>query len=381
MHLDSLIGDSPTLLLSTKAKTLAAEGKKIINLAIGEPDFKTPTHIIAATKKALDEGFTTYSTPQGLIELRSAISDKYNNAYTAAEVLVVPGAKAALFTSLAAILKPHDEVIILSPYYVSYPALIKLAEPTAKIITIPLEDNFSFPLEKIKAHLNSKTKCLIVNYPHNPTGQILKEMEINSIVQLVNDNSFYLLSDEIYELMMFNNSVHPTFAAFKAIKDKLIVINGFSKSYAMTGFRLGYVLSNAPLIKTMNQINQNIFTNTTTFSQYGALSALKEHPFHLLNYNKELDARAHYIHAAVTRLPLFTGFMPKSAFYYFLDISKTNMTSTDFANTLLTKYGLVVTPGIAFGTDFDHYVRLSLAVSIRTLKEAVVILEAFCKDK
>jgi aspartate aminotransferase len=376
MRFTNEIKDSPTLMLAEKARQIEKEGKHLLSLAIGEPDFATPPYIIEATKKALDAGFTKYSTPQGLLELRTLIAKEYKG-YKPDEVIIFPGAKAAIFAGLGAILEPGDEVIVLAPYYVSYPAIIKLAQPEAVIKYVSLNDDFTLPLEKIKEAITPKTKCLIVNYPHNPTGQMLSFKETMDLVNLVYKHKIYLLSDEIYEKLNYSGKAFHSFGSFPLIKDQLILINGFSKAYAMTGFRLGYALASKEIVYKMNLINQNTNTNTATFIQKGALAALTNKPMFLLTYNNELKARAVYLHEEINKLPLFSGLLPDGAFYYFMNIEKTNLDSVTFANKLLEEYHLVVTPGIAFGEDYDHYVRLSLAVPLETLKEAIDILKEY----
>ena len=376
MRFTNEIKDSPTLMLAEKARQIEKEGKHLLSLAIGEPDFLTPPYIIEATKKALDAGFTKYSTPQGLLELRTLIAKEYKG-YKPDEVIVFPGAKAAIFAGLGAILEPGDEVIVLAPYYVSYPAIIKLAEPEAIIKYVSLNSDFTLPLEKIKEAITPKTKCLIVNYPHNPTGQMLSFKETMDLVNLVFKHKIYLLSDEIYEKLNYSGKAFHSFGAFPLIKDQLILINGFSKAYAMTGFRLGYALASKEIIYKMNLINQNTNTNTATFIQKGALAALTNKPMYLIPYNNELKARAVYLHEEINKFPLFSGLLPDGAFYYFMNIEKTNLDSVSFANKLLEEYNLVVTPGIAFGEAYDHYVRLSLAVPLDTLKEAISILKEY----
>jgi len=370
------IKESPTLLLGEKARQKEAEGEKIISLAVGEPDFATPEYIIDAKKQALDEGYTKYSTPQGLYELRTLIA-KENKHYTADEVIIFPGAKAAIHAALVSILEPGDEVIIIAPYYVSYPAMIKLAEPKAKIIKLALNKDFTFPIEKLKEKITKKTKLLIVNYPNNPTGQILSFQETMKIVNLVFQNKIYLLSDEIYDKLNFSGKAFHSFGEFPLIKDQLVVVNGFSKTYAMTGFRLGYALSNKALVHKMNLVNQSIHTNTATFIQKGAIAALTNKPMFLIPYNNELKERALFLHEEINKLPLFSGVLPDGAFYYFMNISKTKLTSTEFANKLLEEHNLLVVPGIAFGEKFDKYVRLSLCVPMDTLKTAVEILKKY----
>lgn len=375
MRFSEEIKESITSKLNEIAKEKIKQGENIINMAIGEPNFKVPNHIIEATKNALDLGYTTYSNPKGLKELRTEIKkhylNKYNAFYDEEEIIILPGAKNAIYLSLASILNENDEVIIISPYYVAYPSIIKLSEPTAKIIDIPLNDDFTLPLKKIKQSINKNTKALILNYPNNPTGLLLNNLEVKEIVKLVKDNDIYLLSDEIYDMLLFKNEKFISFSSYKEIKDKLIIINGYSKTYAMTGFRVGYALSSKYIINKMDLINQNINTNTNTFVQKGILSIYKNNNDHLIEYLKDLELKANYVHDEINKLNYFKGIKPKSTFYYFIDITKTNYNSLDFSNLLLDKYKIAVTPGIAFGKHFDNYIRISLATELKTIKDFI----------
>lgn len=379
MRFSSEIKESPTLKLGEIARARKALGKNVISLALGEPDFKTPDFVINATKKALDEGFTGYSTSQGLVELRTAIASdfktRYNANYNSDEVIIFPGAKAAIFGVMASILEPNDEVIIISPYYVSYPAIIKLAEHESKIIDIALNEDFSLPIDKIKAAINKNTKCLILNFPNNPTGQLITEAEVNAIIKLVLDNNIYLLSDEIYDQMNFSDDKFISFSSYNEIKNNLFLINGYSKTYAMTGFRVGYILTSEKLMKKISIINQNINTNTNTFVQRGLLSIYENDNKHIKDYNKELKVRVNYIHHEINKIPFLRGIKPKGGFYYFVDISKTKMNSIEFSNYLIEKYGIVTTPGISFGENFDNYLRISVSTELEVLKEFIAIMK------
>lgn len=378
MKFSKEIQDSPTLKLGDLARKRKFEGKEVISLALGEPDFKTPKYILDATSKAMYDGFTGYSTPQGIVELREEITmyykEQYNATYDKDEVIIFPGAKAAIFGSLASLLEEDNEVIIISPYYVSYPPMIKLAEPTAKIIEIPLNSDFSLPIDKIKKNINEKTKVMILNYPNNPTGKLLTENEMEEIVDIIKQNNIYLISDEIYEKQVYGKNSFVSFAKYNEIKDKLIVINGYSKTYAMTGFRIGYILGNTQLIRKINLLNQNINTNTNTFVQYGVLSIYHNDNKHIDEYNEVLRKRANYFFEEINKTNYFKALLPESTFYMFINISLTNMDSTTLSNILIDKYGLVVTPGIAFGKNYDNYIRISFATSMDNLKEAVRII-------
>src|SRR5690554_6940343 len=377
MRFSRIIKPSPTLKLGDLARQKQAEGHKVISLALGEPDFMTPSYILDATSKAMYEGFTHYSTPQGLIELRNAIKldyeKRFNAYYDESEIIIFPGAKAAIFASLAALLEPNDEVIIISPYYVSYPPMIKLAEYEANFIDIPLNKDFSLPIDKIKTAINNNTKALILNYPNNPTGMLLTENEVKEIVDIVKNNNLHLISDEIYEKLIFGENKFISFASFPEIKDKTIIINGYSKAYAMTGFRIGYALASKEIVNKMNLFNQNTNTNTNTFVQRGVLSIYENDDKHIKTYNKTLRKRIDYLHEEINKIPYLEGIKPEGGFYYFINIEKTKMKSSEFANYLIEKYGIVTTPGINFGKYFDNYIRISLSVSLDTMKEAINI--------
>ncbi|HHT55548.1 MAG TPA: pyridoxal phosphate-dependent aminotransferase [Acholeplasma sp.] len=379
MRFSKIIKPSPTLKLGDLARQKQAEGHKVISLALGEPDFKTPSYILDATSKAMYDGYTHYSTPQGLIELRKSIKldykKRFNANYDESEIIVFPGAKAAIFASLAALLEPNDEVIIISPYYVSYPPMIKLAEYEASFIDIPLNNDFSLPIDKIKQAININTKVLILNYPNNPTGRLLTLAEVKEVVNIVKNNNLHLISDEIYEKLIFGENKFISFASFPEIKDKTIIINGYSKAYAMTGFRIGYALASKEIVNKMNLFNQNTNTNTNTFVQRGVLSIYENEDRHIYEYNKILRKRIDYLHEEINKIPYFKGIKPEGGFYYFIDISKTKMGSTEFANLLIDKYQIVTTPGISFGEKWDNYIRISLSVSLETMKEAVKILK------
>lgn len=379
MRFSKIIKPSPTLKLGEIARSKQKEGIEVLSLAIGEPDFETPKYILDETSKAMYAGFTHYSTPQGLIELRRAIKNDYlkrfNANYEEDEIIVLPGAKNAIFSALASLLEPNDEVIIVSPYYVSYPPIIKLAEYESKITIVPLNEDFSLPITKIKSLITKDTKVLILNYPNNPTGQILTKEEMNEIVKVIkNAPNLYLISDEIYEKLIFGDHKFISFAEFEEIKDKTIIINGYSKAYAMTGFRIGYALSSKAVINKMNLVNQNTNTNTNTFVQRGVLSIYNNKDEHLNPYNNTLKERANYLHEQINKIPYLKGIKPSGGFYYFVNISKTNMSSSEFANLLLEEHNLVVTPGIAFGNDWDNHIRLSLSTDIKNLEKAINIL-------
>src|SRR5690554_1362633 len=226
-----------------------------------------------------------------------------------------------------------------------------------------------------KSVITNNTKVLILNYPNNPTGQLLSKDEMREIAKIISSyKNLYLIADEIYEKLVFSNDKFISFAGFEEIKDKTIIINGYSKAYSMTGFRIGYALSSKAVINKMNLVNQNTNTNTNTFVQRGVLSIYNNKDEHLIPYNNTLKERANYLHEQINKIPYLKGIKPSGGFYYFVNISKTNMSSSEFANLLLEEHNLVVTPGIAFGNDWDKHIRLSLSTDIKNLEKAINIL-------
>ena len=381
MRFEKEVGESLTYKFAQAAGEMRAQGKEIIFLGLGEPDFKTPEYVIEATMKAMRDGFTHYSATQGWPELRKLIAEDcnkhYKASYTPNDVIVTPGIKAAVYFALAAILEPQDEIILISPYYVSYPAMVKLAEPSAKIINVTLEKDFTLNTEKLKEAVTEKTKAILINTPNNPTGMMLSKEETDSIVQLAKENHFFIISDEVYEKLVYSNYIHTSFGIYPEIRDRLIICNGYSKSHAMTGWRLGYAIGTHEIIAKMNKLQQHINTNTCTFIQVGACSIYQNDPVHITPYVKELEQRIDYFDAEINKLSYMKGIRPKAGFFYFVDISGTGVDSNTFCADLLKKTGIASTPGIAFGSEWDSYVRFSIAVPMTTLERAINLLNNY----
>ena len=381
MHFEKEVGESLTYKFAQAAGEMRAQGKEIISLGLGEPDFKTPDYVMEATMKAMQDGFTHYSATQGWPELRKLIAEdcnkNYGSAYTMNDVIVTPGIKSAVYFSLAAILEPGDEIILISPYYVSYPAMVKLAEPTAKIVNVTLAKDFTLDAEKLKAAFNKNTKAILINTPHNPTGMVLSKEEVELVVKLAVENDAYIISDEVYEKLVYSGHKHTSFGLYQEIKDRLIICNGYSKSHAMTGWRLGYAIGAHDVIAKMNKLQQHINTNTCTFVQVGACSIYKNEPVHIKPYVDELEARINYFDTELNKLPYITGVKPKAGFFYFIDISAVGVDSNTFCADLLKKTGIASTPGVAFGPEWDDHVRFSIAVPMSTLERAVELMKGY----
>lgn len=381
MHFEKEVGESLTYKFAQAAGEMRAQGKEIISLGLGEPDFKTPDYVVEATMKAMQDGFTHYSATQGWPELRKLIAEdcnkNYGSEYTMNDVIVTPGIKSAVYFSLAAILEPGDEIILISPYYVSYPAMVKLAEPTAKIVNVTLAKDFTLDAEKLKAAFNKNTKAILINTPNNPTGMVLSKEEVELVVELAKENDAYIISDEVYEKLVYSGHKHTSFGLYQEIKDRLIICNGYSKSHAMTGWRLGYAIGAHDVIAKMNKLQQHINTNTCTFVQVGACSIYKNEPVHIAPYVAELEERINYFDAELNKLDYITGVKPKAGFFYFIDISAVGVDSNTFCADLLKKTGIASTPGVAFGPEWDDHVRFSIAVPMSTLERAVELMKGY----
>ncbi len=381
MFFSKEISKSLTLEFAQAARAMKSEGKDIISLGLGEPDFKTPGYINEATINALEQGYTNYSAAQGLSDLRRLISlsinNEYGSDYKTEDVIITPGAKAAIYMALASLLEPFDEVLNITPYYVSYPSMVKLAEPTAEIVDVALDNTFSLDIELLKKRITDRTKCLLINSPHNPTGMVFPKETIEEIISICIENNIYIVSDEVYDKLIYPDMQYTSFASYTQIKDRLVIVNGYSKSHAMTGWRLGYALAPKSIMMKMNRIQQNINTNTCTFIQKGACAIYTNKSNHLDDYLLDLKKRMTFFHEEINKTNSISGIMPKGGFFYFADISKTNLDSNSFCVKLLNETGIASTPGIAFGYDWDNYVRFSVAVSMEILKKAIILIRGF----
>ncbi|MFC1566974.1 pyridoxal phosphate-dependent aminotransferase [bacterium] len=377
---------SITLAISAKAKMLKSQGISVIGFGAGEPDFDTPDYIKQAGKEAIDNGFTRYTASSGIPELKKAICEKFQNdnnlTYAENQIIVSCGAKHSLFNTLCAICNEGDEVIIIAPYWVTYLEQIKFAG--AKPVILESEPDFSLDIEKLSKAINSKTKALIINSPSNPTGAIYDETVIAKIAELAIKNDIYVISDEIYEEIIYDKK-HVSIASLNEdIKKRTIVINGVSKSFAMTGWRIGYAAAEKTIIDNMNKLQSHSTSNAASIAQKAAVAALtggKDAIKHMLTAFKE---RRDYI---VGELQLIEGIKcnkPEGAFYAFPDVStfygkKMNdlqvNDSLAFANALLNEEKVAVVPGSAFGND--KCVRFSYALGLDDIKEGIKRFKSF----
>ena len=386
------IGLSPTMAIDSKAKELKAQGVDVIGFGAGEPDFDTPAHIREAAIKAINEGHTRYTPAAGTLELKEAICKKFKNDnkldYEAAQIVVSNGAKHSLFNALAAVINPGDEVLIPVPYWVSYPELVKLNDGTPIAVGSSEKNSLKVTVEDLNDHYNSKTKALILNSPTNPTGLVYSEDELKAIADFCSKNNIMVISDEIYEKLIYSNARHVSIASFnERIKELTIIVNGVSKSYAMTGWRIGYTASSPKIAKIMGAVQSHAASNPNSIAQKAAVAALQNDQACVEEMRLVFDERRQYMYERIKKMPYLNALEPIGAFYLFFNLAETVgksfkgekiSGSDDFARLLLDEQKVALVPGTGFGAP--NYMRLSFANSIENIKEGLNRLEAFVGD-
>ncbi len=367
---------SATVAVSDKARAMAAQGLDVINLGGGEPDFDTPSHIVDAVLEAIRQGHTHYVSSAGLRELRAAIADKLREENGLefdpdTEIIVTPGAKLALFAAIMATVDEGDEVLILDPAWVSYVPCVQLAGGVAVHVPLSTEDGFRVTEAKLRQKLTPRSKLLIVNSPSNPTGRVFTRQELETIAKVALENDLLVLSDEIYEKILYDGHEHISIGSLPDMLDRTIVINGFSKAYAMTGWRLGYVAVKGPLAKEMLKVQQHSATCASSFTQYAGIAALAGPQDAVSLMVEEYRRRRDLITAGLNSLPGISCHQPEGAFYAFPNVSATGMSSIEFADMLLSEVKVAITPGVAFGDSGEGHVRISFANSTQLLEKAI----------
>ncbi|MGO4994810.1 aminotransferase class I/II-fold pyridoxal phosphate-dependent enzyme [Jeotgalibaca porci] len=352
---------------------IANEIPGVISLGVGEPDFDTPWVIREEGMYTLQKGFTFYTANAGLMELRQEISNylyrKYNLSYSAKdEVLVTVGGSEAIDLALRAMLDPGDEVIVPEPSYVSYVPCVALADGVP--VTIPLQEAHQFRLqpEELEAAITPKTKMVVLSYPNNPTGAIMNQEDLEAIAKVIIDNDLYVISDEIYSELSYQEE-HISIASLPGMHERTIVINGFSKAFAMTGWRLGYAAGPKVILEEMTKIHQFAIMAAPTSSQYAGIAALRDCDREVQEMRESYNQRRRYLMNALKELNL-PCFEPYGAFYVFPNISEFGMTSEEFATQLVLEEKVAVVPGSAFGDSGEGFIRISYAYSIEELREA-----------
>ncbi|MFQ6792880.1 aminotransferase class I/II-fold pyridoxal phosphate-dependent enzyme [Thomasclavelia sp.] len=359
---------------------LASEMEGVISLGVGEPDFDTPWKIREAAIYSIEQGKTFYTANQGLVELRKEIcryqKRRFNLDYDyEKECLVTVGGSEAIDLAFRSLINPGDEVILLQPSYVAYTPGVELAG--GKVVNIELKEDNEFKLtpELLQAAISDKTKVLLLNYPSNPTGGVMTREDYEKIVPIIKDNGIIVVTDEIYAELTYG-AKFCSIAAFPEIKDQVILVSGYSKAYAMTGWRLGYVLANPIFIKAMNKIHQYVIMSAPTGAQYGAIEAMRHCDNEIETMRQAYMLRRNYIVKAFNDMGLHT-FTPQGAFYVFPCIKSTGLTSQQFCEELLKDQLVACVPGDAFGKAGEGYVRVSYAYSIEQIKEATTRIKAF----
>ncbi|GET42040.1 pyridoxal phosphate-dependent aminotransferase [Microseira wollei] len=375
---------SLTLAIDAKAKAMKASGIDICSFSAGEPDFDTPEHIKAAAKQALDAGKTKYGPAAGEPKLRSAIAQKLKTDnhldYSAENVLVTNGGKHSLFNLMLALLDPGDEVIIPSPYWVSYPEMVKLAAGVPVIIDTDAKNNYKITPDQLRQACTSKTRLFVLNSPSNPTGVVYTPEEIKALAEVVVEKDILVVSDEIYEKILYEDTKHVSIGALGSeIFARTIISNGFAKAYSMTGWRVGYLAAPVELIKAATNIQGHSTSNVCTFAQYGAIAALESSQDCVKEMLSAFTQRRQVMLERLNGMPGLSCAKPDGAFYMFVDISFTGLTSLEFCDGLLESQQVAVIPGIAFGAD--DCIRLSYATSLEIIEKGMDRLDKFVRTR
>ena len=373
---------SLTLAVTNRAKEMKAAGEQVFGLAGGEPEMDTPENIKQAAIKALENGATKYTASAGLPALREAICEKLRCdnqlSYKPDQIVVAGGAKQACFEAILATVGEGDEVIIPAPYWVSYPEMVRMAGGTPVVVETKPENNWKITADEFADAMTPRTKMIILTTPNNPTGAVYTKEELQAIGEVAVDEDILILADEIYEHLVYGDTVHTSIASLSSeLYDLTITINGFSKGYSMTGWRLGYSASPAIIAKSIKMIQDHMCSNVCTFAQYGAIEALTGDQGFIADMREEYDMRRQYVYARLCSIPKLSVVEPRGAFYFFVDISALGMSSTNMCDKLLERYKVAAIPGIAFGND--NCIRISYCTTLDILKEGLDRIEEFCK--
>ena len=373
---------SLTLAVDSKAKAMKAEGMEVYGFGAGEPDMDTPEHIKAAAVTALKEGRTKYTPSSGIPELRQAISQKFlkDNGldYKSNQVIVSGGAKQSCFNAIAAVVNEGDEVVIPAPYWLSYPEMVRLVGAEPVFVHTREENNWKITPEEFENAMSPRTKMIIINSPGNPTGSVYTREELKALAEVAAEEDIHILSDEIYEKLTYDGAEHVSIATVSPeAYDLTITVNGFSKAYSMTGWRLGYLGAPEPIARAIDSMQSHMTSNPCSFSQYGGLAALTSDQQCVSDMRDEFDIRRQYMCERLGQISGISAVRPQGAFYVLANVNSFGLKSQNFADRLLSKASVAVVPGIAFGDD--RTVRFSYATSLDVIKTGLDRLEDFCK--
>lgn len=383
---------SSTLAITAKAKEMKANGINVVGFGAGEPDFNTPENVCEAAIKAIQSGFTKYTPASGTNELKQAICDKFKTfnhiTYNPNQIVISNGGKHALSNAFDAILNPGDEVIIPAPYWLSYPEMVKLSDGVPVVIHGPKEQGYKVTAEQIEAAITDKTKAFILNTPSNPTGMVYNEAELRAIAEVIVKHDIYVVADEMYEYLIYGDEKHVSIASFnEEIYKRCITCSGLSKSYAMTGWRIGYTASTVEIAKLMGAIQSHATSNPNSIAQKAAYEALTGQQDTVIKMRDEFDKRRKYMYDRICNMPYLSCVEPKGAFYVFVDVrdvwDKTYKgekvgDTTRLASILIEDYAVAIVPCDDFG--FADHMRLSYAISMEEITQGLDQIEAFLKE-
>lgn len=378
------ISPSLTLAITAKAKKMKREGLDVVSFAAGEPDYDTPANIKQAAIAAIKEGFTKYTPSSGMPELKEAVALKLKNdnalEYPASSISISCGAKHSLYNIFQALCQEGDEVIIPSPYWLSYPEMVKLSGATPVFIKTDEKDTFKLRADDLKKAVTKHTKALILNSPSNPTGTVYGKGELESIADIAVSKKIFVISDEIYENMIYDGLKHISIASLgKDIKEITLVVNGVSKSYSMTGWRIGYVAGDNDIIEAINKIQSHSTSNPTSISQKAALEAISKDQRSVSEMREEFESRRDYIFKRIKKIRGLEAVKPQGAFYLFCNISRLGCDSVSLSNKWLDEIKVAVIPGRPFGSD--EHIRFSFATGIDEIKKGMDRIERWVEER
>lgn len=365
-----------------KMFNIASKMNDTVSFALGEPDFTTPKNIIDAACKALCAGQTHYTPNAGILPLREAISRSLNkisgiDVNPESEIVVTVGGTEALILSMMVLLGPGDEVILANPYWPNHPAQVEMCGGVPRFVRVFEKDGFIYNPDDLKKVINKKTKAIVLNSPANPTGGVAGRKVLEDIAKIAIENDLYVISDEVYKHFVYDDAKFTSISCIEGMRQRTIIIDSFSKSYAMTGWRIGYASSNSSIIQNMTKLHENVCACVNTSTQYAAIEAL-EGPVEPLEYMIQKYAqRRNLIVDGINSIERLSCMKPKGAFYVFMDVTKTGLTSDEFATRLLKETGVVLVPGTGFGDAGEGFVRLSYATSEENIEEGLKRIRGF----
>jgi aspartate aminotransferase len=382
-RIKDLVG-SATLAITARAKELQAQGRDIVNFGAGEPDFDTPAAIKAAGIKAIEKGFTKYTPSTGTLELREAIALKFQKdnglSYKPSQIAVSCGAKHSIFNIIQVLADEGEEILIPAPYWVSYPEMVRISGAESKFLPTSAKTNFKITAQQLLENITGKTKVLILNSPSNPTGVLYSRKELEAIAEVCVKKSLYVISDEIYEKIIFDTDEYTSIASLgKDIYDLTVTINGVSKAYSMTGWRIGYAAGPAEIMGYVQKFQDHSTSNPASISQVAALQALREPEEGILAMCREFKKRRDLMTAALDNIPGISYIRPDGAFYVFCDFSKAGPSSDEMAKQILDEAGVAVIPGEGFGAP--GFIRLSFATSAERIQEGTRRIQVWVANR